>query len=223
MFFVLFFSLMNCLSAAAYAPFEFDFTSEDGSTYRIEMRPIETTLQDRLCLGKTYGSAIPMSSYMDGTVRSQAEIDKRFKNYTEWTNHKGYPWVCAMAFLKSVSAEESQLTAGQFLGQLVIEPWDDNGDAELSYVLVEGCWNKGICTALVAKLLELVIPCLKGNTHMYKIRKLWATARPNNVGSWKVLEKNNFSKEEGLGAVHSSTVETAAAPTDRWKYYIQIV
>lgn len=228
------FSFMSYVQAAAYPSVDVDFTNKFGDRYRIELRPIRTTLCDRLALEKTFGSAVPMSKYMDGRVRPQEEIDRRFQNYTEWTNHKGYPWVCMMAFLKSVDpgtgrAEESQtLAPGLFLGELVIEPWNDNGDAELSYVLVEECWNKGICTELVRRLVELTTPCLQENSHMFKIERLWATARPDNVGSWRILEKNSFIKEVGIdgqaviGAVHSSTGSASSAPTDRWQYYLPI-
>ncbi|MEK7654848.1 MAG: GNAT family N-acetyltransferase [Pseudomonadota bacterium] len=225
MFLNLVFSLFNCVQGAAYVPVEFDITTKQGARLTVEMRPIQTTLGDRLCFEKTYGSPVVMEKYMTGIVRPQSEIDKRFKDYTEWTNHKGYPWVCAMAFLKSIDAAgTSPLTPGQFLGALVIEPWNKEGDAELAYALVAESWNQGICTALVGKLLGSVVPCLRGNMHMYNINRLWATARPDNPGSWKVLERNGFQREEGICSIHSSAAPevAAGAVADRQKYFIQI-
>ena len=187
-----------------------------GHQFKVLMRPIQK--RDRKFLDLTYGNADAMKTYMNGTVRSQEEISRRFARYVKWTRDKNVPWVHMLAFV--ISAPQSTgLKKGDFIGEFMIEPDDRNGEhfAELSYVLRPAVWGKGFGTHCAKSLLDLTIPHLKA----FKMPRIEATARADNLGSVKILEKNGFRLEKTIASVHSAEIERNSAPLDRLLYVRQ--
>ena len=60
---------------------------------------------------------------------------------------------------------------------------------ELTYVIGDkSYWNKGVATDALSKLIELL-------TSKYKIHKIFSHVVESNIGSCRILEKNNFTLE----------------------------
>lgn len=90
-----------------------------------------------------------------------------------------------------------------FIGHVLLEPGDDRGlntDAEVYYAFLPSFWQRGYATEAVANVVllakEFYSKEITLNSHT--INTLIATARPDNPGSCKTLEKNGFEifKEE---------------------------
>lgn len=70
-------------------------------------------------------------------------------------------------------------------GSIGISKIIDHDTVEIGYVLAKKWWNKGI----ISKSLKMVINYIFQNT---SINKIQAVCNVNNIGSQKVLEKNNM-------------------------------
>lgn|GEM_PF-5900753 len=202
MFTFFLFTVINFLHAG-YKPVEHNFTNKAGVEFTLLIRPIQDG--DRVYLDETYGSERAMKTYLDGTVRSKEEIDRRFACYTEWSRTSDqHPWSHFLVFLGEIK-EGTALTKGQFLGGVMVEP--DGKQAEISYVFVPKSWGNGIYTAAVFRILEITLPRLK----TYQIERLEATARHDNIGSRRVLEKNGFLKDEKDTQIRSAELKDGEA------------
>lgn len=60
--------------------------------------------------------------------------------------------------------------------------------AELGYWLSEDYWNQGIITKAIAEIIDY-------GFNELRLERIFATPFKTNIGSCKVLEKNNFIKE----------------------------
>lgn len=105
--------------------------------------------------------------------------------------------------------KEFEDTKKIFIGHVLLEPGDDRElrtDAEVSYVFLPSFWSKGYATEAVSNIVELANVCRQKKITLdgYHIDTLIATARPDNPGSCRVLEKNGFTiykEEEKFGAL----------------------
>lgn len=159
-----------------------------------------------------------MKQYMEGKPRPGTEIRERYEKYWGWWK-AGNPFTSYLVFLNQPQSEKflkgKENTPGfaqlreefardksLFVGHVLLEPGLDregiDTDAEISYVLRPPFWGRGLGTEAVANVVDLAriflqreMP-LNGNL----IRTLIATARPDNPGSCRVLEKNDFRKLE---------------------------
>lgn len=212
---------------AGYGPVEHTFISKVGRLTLL-IRPIQDG--DRSYLDQTYGSERAMRTYLGGTVRDQAEIDRRFARYVGWSKtSKEHPWIHALIFLKKAD-KTLHLREGQFLGGIMVEPDRKRKQSEISYILIPESWSLGVCTAAVEKILEMTLPRLQffqetdENGEKFEVKRLEATARPDNIGSWRVLEKNHFSKDEQETHVRSTELKEGEAEKaqKRWLYFLPI-
>ena len=65
----------------------------------------------------------------------------------------------------------------------------NNGHGFISYFIGnKDCWGKGYCTKAISEIIKIA-------KNKFKLKKLGAGCHELNVGSEKVLEKNNFKKE----------------------------
>lgn len=73
------------------------------------------------------------------------------------------------------------------VGTVGFVSWDkEKKEAEIGYALTEELWNKGIVTEAVNKVLEF-------GFEIMKLDKILSQCNPENVGSFKVLEKTGFN------------------------------
>jgi len=73
---------------------------------------------------------------------------------------------------------------GAFVGQCGIRPVEEGvgGEIELAYHYTQASWNKGYAT-------EVVIAVLAYGLGPVGLDRIMAVAMPENVGSWRVMEK----------------------------------
>jgi RimJ/RimL family protein N-acetyltransferase len=70
----------------------------------------------------------------------------------------------------------------EFIGSGGIQPVKDTSDVEIAYHLLPSAWGKGYVTEAAAAILEFGFKTIGLN-------EIVGVAFPNNVGSWRVLEK----------------------------------
>lgn len=95
-----------------------------------------------------------------------------------------------------------------FIGHVLLEPGDDrslNTDAEISYAFIPAFWQRGYATEAVNNIVLLAKEFYDKKIALSSniIDTLIATARPDNPGSCKTLEKNGFEifkEEDKFGA-----------------------
>jgi RimJ/RimL family protein N-acetyltransferase len=85
------------------------------------------------------------------------------------------PWVI-------INKNESKIIGW---GGLLVDPFDPGWGYEVVYFFQKEYWNKGYASELVESSLSI------GFDHL-DLEKITAFAHPENAGSIKVLEKNNF-------------------------------
>ncbi len=150
------------------------------------MRNVEPT--DLGNFRSIFGNATAMEKYMNGIPRSEEEIVKRHGRYlTCWQNKD--PWSSYLIFKGEA-----------FVGHVLLEEGDreNPSEAELSYVFKPEFWNQGIGQKSVQILMEEVVTPLLVPTYPlkgYPIIQIFVTARPDNLASCKVVEKNGFTLE----------------------------
>lgn len=67
----------------------------------------------------------------------------------------------------------------------------EQGEAELGYLLKRRYWGQGYTTEAARALLSFGFGTLR-------LRRIWAQANPENIGSWRVMEKLGMRREEHL-------------------------
>lgn len=93
---------------------------------------------------------------------------------------------------REIMANETIVARAIVVGDQVaghVVSWEENGHRELGYWVGREFWGRGVATAAVRALLQIVTE-----------RPLEAWTAPRNVGSQRVLEKNGFKfdrDEEG--------------------------
>lgn len=88
---------------------------------------------------------------------------------------------------------------GTFIGQCGLRPaatMDPNAGAEidLAYHLTRACWNKGYAS-------EAVVAVIRHGLGSIGLDRVMAVALPENVGSWRVMEKAGM-RYEGIAAYY---------------------
>jgi RimJ/RimL family protein N-acetyltransferase len=142
-----------------------------------------------------FRNPIAMEKYMQGIPRPMEEIEKRFSDYLNNTR-KHTPWNSYLVFYNEFEELAPMHNKLKFAGHVMLEPSDRGmpNEVELSYILLPGHWNRGIATNAVSLLLDAAKKdfCYKYPLNFQKITHVYATARPDNPGSCRVLEKNQF-------------------------------
>ena len=76
-------------------------------------------------------------------------------------------------------------SAGRKIGRCAIHI--DGDAAMIGWLLIQEEWNKGYATEITEALISYCINTLK-------LSRVWALCNPENIGSWKVLEKCGMQK-----------------------------
>ena len=150
------------------------------------MRPI---VQDDLPWLIQMRSAEPVARYLGGTeMQNAAKLTERMKFYLKCHEELGYG-LCVMS-LKS---------NGEPMGTSGLQPLEDTGEIELGYNFSEKFWRQGFG-------LECALGWLDYGFRELHLDRIVAIAQPENVGSWRIMEKcgmkyENTSKHYGFDCV----------------------
>lgn len=114
-------------------------------------------------------------------VRNIAEIENWVKNYKkQFKENKQICW----------TIEDTE--TGKVIGQInIFDIQSQHDKGEIGYFLSRSYWGKGLMTMIMAEVMKYVF-------RDFKIKRLQAIVTEKNLGSRKLLIKNNFIKEGHL-------------------------
>ena len=107
----------------------------------------------------------------------QSEFDTiQFLNivYAAYNHNKAAPWGIELKLSKKI------------IGTAGFVYWEkDNKEAEVGYAISQQYWNQGLVTEAVSKIIKFGFEELR-------LKKITSRCKPDNTGSYKVLEKSGF-------------------------------
>lgn len=111
-------------------------------------------------------------------MQNPQAIEKRLRFYIECYEKYGYG-MCAMHWKPT----------GEMIGWSGLQPLEETGEIEVGYGMVKKFWGKGIGYECARAWLEY------GFTQT-NARRIVAVASPENVGSWRIMEKCGMKHEK---------------------------
>jgi len=135
-----------------------------------------------------YGDQEVMEKFATGETRTQQAVQRRV---TTWIDR----WQSKNPFSSlAVNTHDDE-----FVGQVVLEEGDNPGESELGYLFAKKHWRQGFGTEAVTPVVKLYAHELAKK--QYKINgqpltTIVATARTDNIGSVKILEKTGMTLEK---------------------------
>ena len=148
---------------------------------KIFMRPVLNS-DLKKCI-KLYGDPKVTSLYEDGTPKSEEAVAKIINDACTQRLKNPSPFG-----LYSVFKNED----GKFIGQADFF-YDDQhlGEIEIGYILRKKFQGQGLGTIIGDALKKYAYVLIENgfSTQTHPIKSLVATAHPNNIASWKILEK----------------------------------
>lgn len=167
-------------------------------TERLHIRSVESSESDYNAYGALFGDSIVMAKYGDGSTRKKEEIQNRIDTLwvKRWREKDPYS---GLAVFKKDSDD--------FLGHVVLGHGDKAGQSELAYLFMHNHWKKGYGTEAVTAVVQEYAPATVKEGYSLEgkpLEVITATARPDNPGSVKILEKIGMTldrKEEKFGTL----------------------
>lgn len=145
-------------------------------TERIKMRPFE--MDDTDIISLLYGNPKIMTYMPCGCLTADQIHTHLQKIVSDW---KEKPQVnYEMAVICKADSRK--------IGRARIHMDYDCDTAMVGWLLIQSEWNKGYATEITKSLLDYCF-------HTLKVHRVCALCHPNNIGSWKVLEKCGFRRE----------------------------
>jgi len=121
----------------------------------------------------------PVHRYLGGTALQNPEkLARRLKFYIECYEKFGFGSCVTM--LKST---------GEWMGTSGLQPLEDTGEIEVGYNFSEKFWRQGFGT-------EICMGWLRYGFHTCGLERIVAVAVPENVGSWRIMEKCGMTYEK---------------------------
>ena len=121
----------------------------------------------------------PVNRYLGGTKMQNPEaLAKRLKFYIGCYDEYGFG-NCAMQFKAN----------GELIGTSGLQPLEDTGEIEIGYNLSEKYWRQGIG-------YECAMGWLTYGFETAGLERIVAIAQPENVGSWRIMEKCGMKYEK---------------------------
>jgi RimJ/RimL family protein N-acetyltransferase len=167
-------------------------------TERLHIRSVEDSERDYSSYATLFGDPEVMSKFATGQTKTREEMETRVKEVWAKRWHQNDPYSGLAVFKKDTD---------DFLGHVIIGHGDAAGQSELAYLFMKNHWGKGFGTETVTAVVKEYAPAtvkegytLEGKT----LEKITATARPDNPGSVKILEKvgmHKIGEEEKYGAL----------------------
>jgi ribosomal-protein-alanine N-acetyltransferase len=78
---------------------------------------------------------------------------------------------------------------GEMIGWSGLQPLEDSGDTEVGYGMIKEFWGKGIG-------YECALAWLRYGFEKTDLKSIVAVASPENVGSWRIMEKLGMRREK---------------------------
>ena len=121
----------------------------------------------------------PVNRYLGGPSMQNAEaLDKRLDFYISCHEKLGFGF----------SAMELKAT-GDLIGTSGLQPLEDTGEIEVGYNLSQKYWRKGFG-------FECAMGWLRHGFETCGLERIVAIAHPDNVGSWRIMEKCGMRYEK---------------------------
>lgn len=116
-----------------------------------------------------------------GTIKKQGQIETvksiLHNQIKDFEKARMYTWTIA------------DLETGTALGRIHLSNFECNHKiANIGYFLARDYWKKGIISACIQPVIEFGFSQLE-------LERIYTTVHPDNIGSWKALEKNGFIRE----------------------------
>lgn len=117
--------------------------------------------------------------YLGGRrLQNPEAIAKRLEFYIDCYRRFGYG-MCAMIWRET----------GEMIGWSGLQPLEDSGDTEVGYGMVREFWGKGIG-------FEAAREWLRYGFEKTDLESIVAVASPENIGSWRIMEKLGMRREK---------------------------
>jgi RimJ/RimL family protein N-acetyltransferase len=145
-------------------------------TERLRLRSYEP--EDFEPLYQLWTDAEVMKYIRPGWTPTRQEVTDYFERVKKRWGERGFGHIAA-------TLKES----GEFIGYCGFQYVEETPEVELLYGLAQPYWRKGYTTELARACLRWVF----GNT---KLDRIIALANPENVGSWRVMEKVGMRYEK---------------------------
>lgn len=121
----------------------------------------------------------PVNRYLGGVkMQNREALAARMEFYLEC--HEKYGFGMCLMGLKET---------GEMIGTSGLQPLEDTGEIEVGYNLSERFWRQGYG-------YETAMGWLKFGFEKYRLERIVAVAYPENVGSWKIMEKCGMKYEK---------------------------
>lgn len=167
---------------------ESDWLTVTIDTDRLHMRSVEASESDYNCYGQLFGDLEVMGKYADGSVKTRDEIKTRVNNLWVKRWKESDPFSALAVFKKDEDT---------FLGHVVLGHGDAPGQSELAYLFMRNHWKRGYGTEAVTAVVQEYAPATISKGYLLEgkaLEKITATARTDNPGSYKILERNGMQK-----------------------------
>jgi RimJ/RimL family protein N-acetyltransferase len=121
----------------------------------------------------------PVARYLGGSIMQNPEaLADRINFYIDC--HQKYGFGMAVMGLKST---------GELIGTSGLQPLEDTGEIEVGYNLSQAFWRQGYG-------YECAMAWLRFGFENCGLERIVAIAHPENVGSWRIMEKCGMSFEK---------------------------
>ena len=143
---------------------------------RLSYRPIKLDDLDWLVEMRT---AEPVARYLGGSrLQNREALSERMKFYIECRDKYGI----GMSIM-------SLKATGEQIGTSGLQPLEDTGEIEVGYNMSERFWGRGYGT-------ECALHWLSYGFDNLGLTRIVAIAHPDNVGSWRIMEKCGMTFEK---------------------------
>jgi len=117
-------------------------------------------------------TADAVKRYLGGDAMQNPEaLEARLNHYIDCHDKFGFG-CCAMGLRAT----------GELIGTGGLQPLEDTGEIEIGYNMAERYWDQGYGT-------ECCMAWLRYGFHRSGLERIVAIAHPDNVGSWRIMEK----------------------------------
>lgn len=120
-----------------------------------------------------------VNRYLGGPAMQNAEaLAKRLPFYLECHEKLGFGF-CTMTLKET----------GEMIGTSGLQPLEETGEIEVGYNLMEKYWRQGLG-------YECAMAWLRYGFETAGLERIVAVADPDNIGSWKIMEKCGMKYEK---------------------------
>ncbi len=137
---------------------------------------------------KLFGDPDVMGKFATGETKTKEETESRIEGVWMKRWRQNDPYNGLAVFEKSTS---------DFVGHVVLGHGDRAGESQLAYLFLKNHWGKGFGSEAVSAVVKNYAPAtidegytLEGET----LDTIVATARPDNLASVRILEKQGMTK-----------------------------